>query len=79
MERCTCVPCTTPACGAPGHAHCAACCYGTLVEEYARDCPIPKHRTMAERQHPVVASTALSDAAFASIELDRQDFESRMP
>lgn len=21
--------CTTPAYGAPGHAHCAACCYGT--------------------------------------------------
>lgn len=21
--------CTTPAYGSPGHAHCAACCYGT--------------------------------------------------
>lgn len=23
--------CTTPAYGAPGHAHCAACCYGTGI------------------------------------------------
>ena len=28
--------CTTPAYGAPGHAHCAACCYGTLI---AASCP----------------------------------------
>jgi hypothetical protein len=23
--------CTTPAYGAPGHPHCAACCYGTMI------------------------------------------------
>lgn len=23
--------CTTPAYGAPGYDHCAACCYGTLI------------------------------------------------
>ena len=23
--------CKTPAYGAPGYAHCAACCYGTLI------------------------------------------------
>lgn len=23
--------CTSPAYGAPGHPHCAACCYGTMI------------------------------------------------
>lgn len=49
---CTCVPCTTPAYGVPGRAHCAACCYGTLVEEYSFECPIPEHRELAARQFP---------------------------
>lgn len=52
MSDCTCVPCASPAYGAPGIAHCAACCYGSMVEDYDPDCPHPKHQEMAERQHP---------------------------
>lgn len=47
---CTCVPCTSPGYGVPGHDHCAACCYGTLIEAYDYDCPIEAHREMAVRQ-----------------------------
>ena len=51
MDReCTCGPCLTPAQGAPGLDHCAACCYGTLITDYDHDCPIPEHRDMAIRQ-----------------------------
>jgi hypothetical protein len=50
QEQCTCKPCESPAYGAPGIAHCAACCYGSLIEEYDHDCPIPEHQYWAERQ-----------------------------
>ena len=49
---CTCLPCLTPAYGVPGWDHCAACCYGTLIEEYDHNCPVTEHREMAERQAP---------------------------
>jgi hypothetical protein len=48
--ECTCAPCTTPQYGAPGVAHCAACCSGSLIVEYDYACPVAEHRTMAERQ-----------------------------
>ena len=48
---CTCVPCTTPSYGAPGFAHCAACCYGTLIEEYNPNCQFEEHRDMARKQY----------------------------
>lgn len=51
-QICTCIPCTTPANGAPGFPHCAACCYGTLIAEYSFDCPFPDHREWAARQFP---------------------------
>lgn len=51
--ECTCTPCESPAYGAPGYAHCAACCYGSLIEAYDHDCPVPKHREMAQRQFPL--------------------------
>lgn len=50
MADCTCAPCETPAYGAPGIAHCAACCYGTMIEEYDPDCPIDEHHMLALRQ-----------------------------
>lgn len=50
---CICKPCNSPAYGVPGYAHCAACCYGTLIEEYDHDCPIVEHREMAQRQFPI--------------------------
>lgn len=52
VEVCTCVPCESPARGAPGLDHCAACCYGSLIEEYDHNCPVDEHRDLAERQHP---------------------------
>ena len=48
---CTCAPCVHPGYGAPGLTHCAACCYGTLIEEYDLDCPVPAHQELAIRQH----------------------------
>lgn len=51
-ERCICVPCESPAYGAPGVAHCAACCMGTYIAEYNHDCPIEEHRELAHRQFP---------------------------
>lgn len=51
-DRCTCAPCESPARGAPGIDHCAACCYGSLIEDYDHNCPEPEHRRMAELQHP---------------------------
>lgn len=51
-DECTCVPCESPAFGAPGIAHCMACCSGSLIEEYDHNCPIDEHREWAERQHP---------------------------
>lgn len=54
---CTCIPCTTPAYGAPGHAHCAACCAGSLIADYDHYCPVPEHRRMAALQHgPLIAA-----------------------
>jgi hypothetical protein len=47
---CTCGECVAPAYGAPGLAHCAACCYGTGVAEYNPDCPIDTHRDWAAFQ-----------------------------
>ena len=47
---CTCVPCTTPAFGHPTIDHCAACCAGSLIEQYDHDCPIESHRTLAVQQ-----------------------------
>ena len=47
---CTCDPCETPANGAPGIAHCMACCAGTLIEAYDHECPVDDHREMAVAQ-----------------------------
>ena len=47
---CTCTPCTTPARGAPGIEHCAACCSGSLIESYDHDCPVIEHQEMAIAQ-----------------------------
>lgn len=47
---CSCSPCTTPAYGAPGFAHCAACCSGTGIAEYDHLCVVPEHRSLAHRQ-----------------------------
>jgi hypothetical protein len=52
---CICEPCVTPAYGVPGRDHCAACCYGSLIEAYNHDCPRPDHREMAVRQFGPVA------------------------
>lgn len=57
MKDCTCVPCTSPAGGVPGRSHCAACCYGSLIEEYDFNCPIEEHREWAKRQFPELADT----------------------
>lgn len=50
---CICRPCTTPAYGAPGYAHCAACCYGTGISEYNHHCPVYEHRELAHQQFPL--------------------------
>ena len=50
LNACTCTPCADPQYGAPGVAHCAACCMGTGVEEYDPACPDSEHREMAARQ-----------------------------
>ncbi len=50
MSACICVPCTTPARGAPGIDHCAACCYGSLIAEYDHACPVADHQEMAVAQ-----------------------------
>lgn len=55
MSACICVPCTTPAYGAPGYDHCAACCYGSLITEYDHACPVADHGKMA-----IVQNAALS-------------------
>ncbi len=47
---CSCVPCKSPANGAPGIAHCMACCAGSLIEEYDHECPVEDHREMAVAQ-----------------------------
>ena len=47
---CICDPCESPANGAPGIAHCMACCAGSMIESYNHDCPIPEHREMAVAQ-----------------------------
>ena len=49
---CTCLRCTSPAFGAVGFDHCAACCAGSLIAEYDHDCPIPEHREWALIQFP---------------------------
>lgn len=54
---CTCVPCTSPANGAVGFPHCAACCGGSGIEEYAHDCAELEHRELAELQHGPLALT----------------------
>lgn len=51
---CTCHPCTTPAYGAPGYGHCAACCYGTGIDEYDPQCLVAEHADMGRRQFPEV-------------------------
>lgn len=51
-SRCACAPCETPGRGHPGIEHCAACCGGSLIEEYDHECPIAEHRDMANRQFP---------------------------
>lgn len=58
---CTCIPCTTPAHGAPGIDHCPDCCRGSLIEEYDFNCPIFEHRDWAARQFPGVVGTGLAD------------------
>lgn len=62
-DGCICVPCTRPGRGswpgAPGWPHCAACCYGSLVEEYDHACPVDDHAQMAVLQHgPLPAEAA---------------------
>jgi len=54
-RSCTCVPCTTPAYGAPWLDHCAACCYGSLISEYDLECPVPEHQELARRQWGIPA------------------------
>ena len=49
-KECGCVPCATPAYGAPGFDHCAACCSGSLIAEYVHDCPVADHAAMAFAQ-----------------------------
>ena len=48
--ECTCTPCTTPIWGAPGIAHCAACCGGSYIVEYDPNCPIKEHQFWANKQ-----------------------------
>ncbi len=48
--ECSCDPCESPARGAPGIAHCAACCSGSLIEAYDHECVVPDHREMAAAQ-----------------------------
>ncbi len=50
MNGCICIPCTTPAYGAPGFDHCAACCAGSMIAEYDHACPISEHRDLARAQ-----------------------------
>ncbi len=47
---CTCTPCESPANGAPGIAHCSACCWGSLIQDYDHGCPVAEHREMAVAQ-----------------------------
>lgn len=51
MTACICWPCESPAYGAVGFDHCAACCYGSMIAEYNHDCPVSDHAEWAERQH----------------------------
>ena len=55
MSECTCVPCESPAYGHPAFDHCAACCSGSLIEEYDHGCPLEEHRRMAALQFGVEA------------------------
>ena len=50
MSACICVPCNTPAYGAVGFDHCAACCSGSLIAEYVHACPVSDHGEMAIAQ-----------------------------
>ncbi len=47
---CICDLCESPANGAPGIAHCMACCAGTMIESYDHDCPVPEHQELAVAQ-----------------------------
>ncbi len=47
---CTCTLCTTPAYGAPGYDHCAACYSGSMIAEYDHACPIAEHQESAVAQ-----------------------------
>lgn len=47
---CSCTPCESPSYGAPGIAHCAACCLGSMIEAYDHDCPVTEHRELAVAQ-----------------------------
>ena len=58
--ECLCEPCETPAYGVPWLAHCAACCYGTLIETYNHDCSVAEHRELAHRQYPLDRIVELS-------------------
>lgn len=59
---CSCVLCERPQYGVPGIAHCAACCAGSLIEEYNHNCPIAEHRAMAIRQFVPVAQAAVVES-----------------
>lgn len=63
FDECTCAPCTSPAYGAPGYAHCAACCGGTGIDTYDHFCPIEDHREWAEKQNPLARRVV--DLAYA--------------
>ena len=58
LRACTCYPCTAPGWGAPGIAHCAACCSGTGIVEYDHECPVAEHRKWAAIQVPVCGAHA---------------------
>ena len=47
---CLCTPCESPSYGAPGIAHCAACCAGSMIESYDHDCPVIEHQDLAVAQ-----------------------------
>ena len=47
---CSCTPCESPSYGAPGIAHCAACCAGSMIEAYDHDCPVLEHQDLAVAQ-----------------------------
>lgn len=59
--ECQCVPCESPAYGHPAHAHCAACCGGSMIAEYSSACPVADHAEWAERQNPRSGCLACHD------------------